>query len=193
MITFILVIIGLAIVLSLLSTILQGIGGMQDRNYTERTFNELIQENNISNYEYERLSDGTYLINNRGGNSLYFIHKDGWVSRGYSRVTKVELSIDDSVAYQASLGSMAGRAIVGGVLAGGVGAIIGGVTGKKNSKKIANRITLTISFSTPDIPYVSVSFLNNQQGVDIFSDEYNNAEKRGLYWSNLISALMKTY
>ncbi|WP_436665643.1 hypothetical protein, partial [Bacillus cereus] len=118
------------------------------------------------------------------------ISSKGWVSRGYGRITDIELSIDDSVAFQSSLSSATGRAIAGGVLAGGVGAIIGGVTGRKNGKKIVHRITLTISFNTPDRPYARVTFLDNQQGVDIYSDEYKRAEEDALYWSKLISSLM---
>lgn len=182
--------IGLVFVLTIIKTILEVIVGVKDRDYVKNTFNQLLKEKNITNYQYVRTAGNQILIDDKDRDILYVIHDKGWVSRGYGRITDIELSIDDSVAFQSSLSSATGRAIVGGVLAGGVGAIIGGVTGRKNGKKIVHRITLTISFNTPDKPYARVTFLDNRQGVDIYSDEYKRAEEDALYWSKLISSLM---
>ncbi|PFU30955.1 hypothetical protein COK80_09125 [Bacillus anthracis] len=176
--------------LTIVKVILEVIGGVQDGNYVKNTFNQLLREKNIRNYQYVRTAGNQILIDDKDRDVLYVIHEKGWVSRGYERITDIELSIDDSVAFQSSLSSATGRAIVGGVLAGGVGAIIGGVTGKKNGQKVVHRISLTISFNTPDRSYVRVIFLDNKHGVDIYSDEYKRAEEDALYWSKLISSLM---
>ncbi|WJE64682.1 hypothetical protein QRE63_01505 [Bacillus mycoides] len=191
MFAFCVFMIGLVIVLSFAAAILNGIVSLQDGNYVKKTFDQLLQEKNIITYQHIRTIGNQILIDDKDRDVLYVIHNKGWVSRSYSRVTDVELSIDDSIAFQSSLSSATGRVIVGGVLAGGVGAIIGGVTGKKNGKKVVHRITLTISFNTPDIPYVRVTFLDNKQGVDIYSDQYEGAERDALYWSELISSLMR--
>ena len=55
----------------------------------------------------------------------------GAIGMWYEDILNVELVIDDSVAYQSSLSSATGREIVG-----GAGAIIGGVTRKKNNRKV---------------------------------------------------------
>jgi len=47
-----------------------------------------------------------------------------------------------------------------------------------------------LAFMDRIIPYVRVSFLDRQYGIDVFSDEYKDAEVSGLYWSKLISSLM---
>lgn len=126
--------IGLVFVLTIIKTILDVIVGVKERDYVKNTFNQLLKEKNITNYQYIRTAGNQILIDDR--DILYVIHDKGWVSRGYGRITDIELSIDDSVAFQSSLSSATGRAIAGGVLAGGVGAIIGGVTGRKMVRRL---------------------------------------------------------
>lgn len=93
--------IGLVFVLTIIKTILDVIVGVKERDYVKNTFNQLLKEKNITNYQYIRTAGNQILIDDR--DILYVIHDKGWVSRGYGRITDIELSIDDSVAFQSSL------------------------------------------------------------------------------------------
>ncbi|MCA1010703.1 hypothetical protein [Halobacillus halophilus] len=157
---------------------------------TGNVLHQLLEDNNINDYEYQKFEDGSYLLNDGERQLLYVIDEGGWTSWGYENIINVEFSIDDTQAYEASLSSATGRAIVGGALAGGVGAIIGGFTGKKTGRKVVNRMMLTVSFNTPQHPYKRIMLLNNKQGAELNSYQYEDAEKSGLYWSNLITSLM---
>lgn len=183
-----LIVVGLA--LGLLGVILQGVGGMMERKSVKNGFEPFLQQQNINRYEYEYTAGNEYIIHDKT-HDMFWVYDGGHVGRQYGSITNVELVIDDTVAYKRSMSSTVGRAVVGGVLAGGVGAIIGGITGKQNGKKIVHRVELILSFSTPQNPYRKVTFLNEEQGVDIYSDTYKRAEQSGLYWSNLISSYMR--
>ncbi|MEX3625079.1 hypothetical protein [Viridibacillus arvi] len=171
------------------SGILGGIGNLLERKGVKGGLQGFLQEQGITNYEYQYTADNQYIVHDKG-NKMFWIYGNGFVGRGYETITDVKLSIDDSVAYQSSISSAVGRAVVGGVLLGGVGAVIGGVTGKKNGKKIVHKVDLILSFNTPDTPYKKVSFMQEEKGVDVFSDQYKTAEEDGLYWSNLIASYM---
>lgn len=155
-------------------------------------FKDFLKEQKITkcHYYHTNWGDGKYIIDDQNRDMLWIYKNKGYIGRGYSRITDVELVIDDSVAYKTSLASSAGRAVVGGVLVGGVGAIIGGVTGKKNGKKVVHKIELILSFDTPNNPYAKVTFLDSKQGEDIFSSKYKEIYDKALYWSKLIESLM---
>ena len=77
---------------------------------------------------------------------------------------------------------MLGRAVVGGVLLGGVGAIIGGATAKKTgstaattnttTKDVVNSITLKFLLNNTSTPLLSIPFLSGQ--ITKHSYEYTN-------------------
>lgn len=59
-----------------------------------------------------------------------------------------------------------GRAVVGGVLAGGAGAIIGGLSGKEKQNKEIKSISLKIIFKTSEIPYTfKLTFFDAKQAT----------------------------
>lgn len=78
--------------------------------------------------------------------------------------------------------NMLGRAVVGGVLLGGVGAIIGGATAKKTgstaattnttTKDVVNSITLKFLLNNTSTPLLSIPFLSGQ--ITKHSYEYTN-------------------
>ena len=78
--------------------------------------------------------------------------------------------------------NMLGRAVVGGVLLGGVGAIIGGATAKKTgstaattnttTKDVVNSITLKLLLNNTSTPLLSIPFLSGQ--ITKHSYEYTN-------------------
>lgn len=55
-----------------------------------------------------------------------------------------------------------GRAIIGGALLGGAGAIVGGVTGQKKTKKIIDMLVLQISTTNIFFPNLMITYINKK-------------------------------
>ena len=58
-----------------------------------------------------------------------------------------------------------GRALVGGVLFGGVGAIVGGVTGTKRSKSVCTNMQIKVTVKDINNPVVYIVFYSNPSGL----------------------------
>lgn len=103
-------------------------------------------------------------------------------------IVSVEVIEDNDSIIKTSTSNMVGRAIVGGALVGGVGAVIGGTTASKTSKQIVNRIIMRIMTADLDDPVKDIAFLN--KSVEKNSPEYNKATRQATEWHGLIKALM---
>lgn len=71
--------------------------------------------------------------------------------RPFDEILFISVEVDDKTTTKTSLGSIVGRAVVGSLF-GGVGAIIGGVTAKKNQKTEIKTVKLKISFKDAEFP-----------------------------------------
>lgn len=72
-----------------------------------------------------------------------------------------------------------GRAVVGGVLLGGVGAVVGGVTGKKKTKTLINSLKIKITVNNISIPSVYIGLLMTQTKSNsiIYKAAYSQAQQ----------------
>lgn len=70
----------------------------------------------------------------------------------------LDFDINNQMSYKTSTSaeSMLGRAVVGGVLTGGVGAVIGGATAKKETKGIIEEYKVNISVRRMSAPLITV-------------------------------------
>ncbi len=73
----------------------------------------------------------------------------------YSDIVDFELLEDGETITKGGLGS----AVAGGMLLGGVGAVVGGVTGKKKNKAICNSLKIKITLNNINNPVVYINFL----------------------------------
>ncbi|MEG0829475.1 MAG: SHOCT domain-containing protein [Anaerovoracaceae bacterium] len=73
----------------------------------------------------------------------------------YSDILEYEMIEDGDSITKGGLGS----ALVGGVLLGGVGAVVGGVTGGKKTKKIVNSLSIKVTTKDIDNPTVYINFI----------------------------------
>lgn len=83
----------------------------------------------------------------------------------YSDIINFELLEDGNSVASGGLG----RALVGGFLFGGVGAIVGGVTGKKKSKEICSSLKLKITINDMTKPVVYINFIETKIKKDSIS------------------------
>lgn len=72
-----------------------------------------------------------------------------------------------------------GRALVGGLLLGRTGAIVGGVTGEKKSKKIINSLKIKITVNDFKNPTVYINLINTKTKADsfVYKSIYDTAQQ----------------
>lgn len=98
--------------------------------------------------------------------------------------------IEDGVSVnKTSRTSQIGGALLGGVLAGGVGAIIGGLSGSTTTQKEVKNISLQIIVNDTDNPIKDVNFYNGPK-VNKDTAEYKKPFERVQHWQKLISVLI---
>lgn len=93
----------------------------------------------------------------------------------YSDIVGFELLEDGESITKGGLGS----AVAGGILFGGVGAVVGGVTGGKKSKSICNSLKIKITVNNINNPTVYIKFLNTATKKNSFTYKtlYNSAQE----------------
>lgn len=89
------------------------------------------------------------------GNSIVYKYED---------ILGYELLEDGETVTKGGLG----RAVVGGLLFGGLGAIVGGVTGGKRGKSICNSLKIKITINSMNSPAVFVSLISSPTKKDSF-------------------------
>lgn len=84
----------------------------------------------------------------------------------YIDILGIDISENGNSIFQKSTTSAVGRALVGGVLLGGVGAIIGGVTGKSKEKKIIDSYKITIQVNDTTTPTLEIELMDEPTELD---------------------------
>jgi hypothetical protein len=107
----------------------------------------------------------------------------------FDKILQCEIIVDNETIVKQSTSSTVGRAVLGGILTGGVGAIVGGMTGKTNTKEIVKNIDLKIIMDDPVNPIFKVNFLNveTDKKSELYKMAYENAEK----WHAILSGLIR--
>lgn len=123
----------------------------------------------IGNYfRYDKINQKIMIIYNylRADKKKYAVYN-------LSDILEFEYIEDSTSQVKGGLGS----ALVGGALFGGVGAIVGGVTGTKNTKKVVNemKIKFVIKGDIPTVDYLSIK---NVSSVKSDSQQYKTYIKR---------------
>lgn len=85
--------------------------------------------------------------------------------------------------------SQLGGALIGGLALGGVGAIIGGLSGKTRTSGKVTKVDLRLTVNDTKNPLHDVNFLNLETKKDGFL--YQQAMQRARHWHGLIEVLIK--
>lgn len=80
----------------------------------------------------------------------------------FDQLIRYELIQDDSIVSSGGVG----MALVGGVIFGGFGAIAGGITGKKKTKKKIESLILNVTVNDFDCPNIWVPFITSSTKID---------------------------
>lgn len=93
----------------------------------------------------------------------------------YDDILDFELLDDGESIMQGGLG----RALVGGALFGGVGAVVGGVTGKRKNKSICKSLKIKVTLKNINNPVVYINFIENDTKRDgfMYKIAFQNAQE----------------
>ncbi len=107
----------------------------------------------------------------------------------YKDIISAEIIEDGDSITKTSRSSQLGSALVGGILLGGVGAIVGGLSGSTRTSQNVSNITLRIIINNTKKPAHDVSLLNNTitKKSSMYSEVMNNAR----HWHSLIVILIR--
>lgn len=130
-------------------------------SYNQNSINQLINTRKaIVNRFSATKSIGNYMYIDEN-NKSFKVGKDIF---SYENLLSFELLEDGQSITKGGLG----RAVAGGLLFGGVGAIVGGVTGGKKSKGICNSMKLRISLKSAHTDVVYINFILSETKTNGF-------------------------
>ncbi len=82
-----------------------------------------------------------------------------------NKVIDVELREDNDIVTKVSTASVVARGVVGGVLAGGIGTLVGGATAKSNSSSSLKEISIRFKLNDMNNPYQEILVAFNKEGI----------------------------
>lgn len=170
-----------------------------DGNYEIEKYSKKIDEvrnklNSIDDFDPEielfgKIDKGFMISHDIKRKKICFINKEfRCFIYNYSDIINCELQLDGKTIQKHSSSSTIGRAIIGGAIAGGAGAIIGGTTGKVKNEKKVNSIDLKIIMNDINNPVYKINCLSGSFNSDelIVKQIMERAEK----WHGVISAMI---
>lgn len=107
----------------------------------------------------------------------------------YKDILSSEIFEDGSVTTRTVRSSQIGGAFVGGLALGGVGAIIGGLSGQTKTSGKVKRIDLRITVNDTQSPLHDVNFLDVETKQE--DHTYQRAMKAARHWHGLVEVLIK--
>lgn len=111
----------------------------------------------------------------------------------YKDILSSEIFEDGSTVTKTVRSSQIGGALVGGLALGGVGAIIGGLSGKTKTTGKVKRIDLRITVNDTQSPLHDVNFLNLELNLEtkLGGIVYQQAMQAIRHWHGLVEVLIK--
>jgi hypothetical protein len=119
--------------------------------------------------------------------------KDNFLPYSYNFKDIMECAIqeDGLTITHAVNSSMIGRAMAGGVLFGGLGAVAGAITGEKTASEKIYRATLSIVVDDIDDPIKEIDFLNSNMSLSRESEIYKKIYSDLNKWHKTLSVIIK--
>ncbi len=115
----------------------------------------------------------------------------------YNDILECEILEDGESITKTARGSQLGGMLIGGLALGGIGAIIGGLSGSKTNIDKVKSIDLKIVVNDVNEPMFILNFLNVKNTLDPNDGyknnhpTYTNAIKSARYWHSLLKVLIK--
>jgi hypothetical protein len=119
--------------------------------------------------------------------------KDEFVPHFYNFTDILECSIveDGETVSKTTNGSLIGRTIAGGILFGGIGAVVGGVSSQRVSSEKIYKASLSVVIDDIDYPIHEIHFLNSKMLIDRNSESYTRIYNDLNKWHKTLSVIIK--
>ncbi|MEX5748765.1 SHOCT domain-containing protein [Massilia sp. X63] len=104
-------------------------------------------------------------------------------------IVSAELFEDGDSVTKTMRSSQLGGALIGGLAFGGVGALVGGLSGKTRTATKIKQIALRIVANDPSSPLHDITFMNTDQKKDGFV--YRAAMQNARHWHGILEILIK--
>jgi hypothetical protein len=149
--------------------IFSSVSSSREKDYLKKELN------NLKDFDYERLilshdnESGIAIDENRKTLVLFAYNYNKEIEFAklpFKDLLACEIFEDGTTVTRSSRSSQLGRAVLGGLTFGGVGAIIGGLSGKKVSSDKISRIDLRLTVNWPDKPIHDINLMNYETGKD---------------------------
>ncbi|WP_285142136.1 hypothetical protein, partial [Lactococcus petauri] len=82
-----------------------------------------------------------------------------------NKVVDIELREDNYIVTKVSTASVVARGVVGGVIAGGIGTLVGGATAKSKYSSSLKEISIRFKLSDMNNPYQEILVAFNKEGI----------------------------
>lgn len=109
----------------------------------------------------------------------------------YKDIVQVELKEDEHSIVVTSRTSQIGGAIVGGALAGGFGAVIGGLSGKQKQKREVKKIEMLLTLDDLKTPYLKMKIVEFDRPTSTNSYPYPEKYEEAFSWFKLMEVIIK--
>ncbi len=143
--------------------------------------------------KYLNLASESGIAVDEASNKLCFFEKKNESLQpyiySYNQLVECELVEDGDTVTKTSRASQLGGALVGGLIAGGVGTIVGGLSGKRKSLQKVRRVDLKIIVNDTRKPVHILNFFDYE--TEKGSIQYQNVMAKANHWYGLISVYIK--
>lgn len=154
------------------------------KNHNDISLEQLLNRKEITNKK--RLENSNFIPTiclgmvkfNDNKNELMIPQKTGTIPEIYKYNDIINFELIEDGKTLVTKGGLS-RAIAGGILFGGVGAIVGGVTGKRKSTETINKLIVRLTINTPFRPiHRDIVFINSKtnKSSSTYSKEIQNAK-----------------
>lgn len=109
----------------------------------------------------------------------------------YDDILQTEVIEDDVTITKTSRSGQLGGALVGGLLAGGVGAIVGGLGASTTSSSLVKKLQLQIVVNNTQKTFYRIPFFSSKHALPKTNFQYKKALDNILHWYNILSYVIK--
>ena len=125
---------------------------------------------------------------------LLVTKQNGTISQqiiNYKDILSVELFEDGETITSTVRSSQIGGMLIGGIALGGLGAVIGGLSGKTKTSGTVRKIILRLVINDTNNPLHEVHFLNSETEITKKDSRYQEVMQKARHWNSLIEVLIK--
>lgn len=181
---------------------------IQSKEKSKNQFKELIEKADKGSISFRSDYDNLFLDSESGkinrvkynGLTDSLDIKYEYSEINFKNIISSEVIIDNHTIVSSMRGSQAVGTLVGGALLGGLGAVIGGTTGKKSHNDLVSDMRIKLTMNNLEQPIINIDFLKQvgqytnkliDKKYKKSSEEYIKAAKSIEQWQGIFDVILK--